>query len=185
MTRRKSSLDEFDCIVDSRAPTSGGVARLPSGSKSDSDPENKPRDRTHEYHEKTIWLHELIRVRGDRGVDHSERAFIALSVAARHSVVKEDLRERYARGLLGEAEIERARATALALRLAYTVSGGVISLLEQTAIRRKDGRLILILPEHGDILVGDIVERRFRALARAVECEAEIAYEPDVEKAIA
>ncbi|MDP6388614.1 MAG: Ppx/GppA family phosphatase [Alphaproteobacteria bacterium] len=119
------------------------------------------------------------------GVDHSERAFIALSVAARHSVVKEDLRERYAGGLLGEAEIERARATALALRLAYTVSGGVISLLEQTAIRRKDGRLTLILPEHADILVGDVVERRFRSLARAVECEAKIAYEPDVEKAIA
>jgi hypothetical protein len=32
------------------------------------------------------------------------------------------------------------------------------------------------LPDHADILVGDVVERRFRALARLLSCDAEIEY---------
>jgi exopolyphosphatase/guanosine-5'-triphosphate,3'-diphosphate pyrophosphatase len=119
------------------------------------------------------------------GIDHPGRAYIALSVASRHAVVRQTMRERYIGGLLNEAEIERARATGLAMRLGYTVSGGVLSLLTQTAIRREDAGLVLVLPDHADILVGDVVERRFRSLARVLDCEASIAYEGSSAKAIA
>ena len=62
------------------------------------------------------------------------------------------------------------------MRLGYTVSGGVISLLEQTALRRVKDDLVLQLPEHADVLVGDVVQRRFKALAKALECTPRVEY---------
>ena len=61
------------------------------------------------------------------------------------------------------------------MRLAYTFSGGVISLLEQTALRRDGKRLKLELPAHADVLVGDVVQNRFRTLAQELGCEPRIA----------
>jgi hypothetical protein len=62
------------------------------------------------------------------------------------------------------------------MRLGYTVSGGVISLLEQTALRRENDELVLELPEHADVLVGDVVQRRFKALAKMLRCAPRIDY---------
>ncbi|MDH3701090.1 MAG: exopolyphosphatase [Alphaproteobacteria bacterium] len=110
------------------------------------------------------------------GTDHAGRAFIALAVAARHSALPKELIEREAGWLLSEAETAQARAIGMAMRLAYTYSGGVISLLKQAALSRRDRRLTLSLPDHADILVGDVVDRRFLSLAKALSCEAEIEY---------
>ena len=109
------------------------------------------------------------------GIDHPGRAYMALAVASRHAKVSEKLRTRFLHGLLDHAESSRAKAAGLAMRLAYTFSGGVISLLEQTALRRDGDRLKLELPDHADVLVGDVVQSRFRTLAQELGCQPRIA----------
>jgi len=110
------------------------------------------------------------------GVDHPGRAYMGLAVASRHAQVREGPFERFLRPLLDDAEAKRARATGLAMRLGYTLSGGVISLLEQTQLRRDGDKLIFEIPERVDVLVGDVVQRRFRSLAKLLECEPEFSY---------
>jgi exopolyphosphatase/guanosine-5'-triphosphate,3'-diphosphate pyrophosphatase len=101
---------------------------------------------------------------------------MGLAVASRHSRVRKKLHNRFLRRLLDAREAGRARVTGLAMRLGYTVSGGVISLLEQTALRREDDDLVLELPDHADVLVGDVVQRRFKALAKALRCTPRVDY---------
>ena len=110
------------------------------------------------------------------GTDHPGRVFLAVSVSARHAAIDKNLVRREAGALLPNEDFERARAIGLAMRLGYTFSGGVISLLQQAALSRETDRLTLSLPDHADILVGDTVQRRFVTLARALSCEAEIDY---------
>ena len=101
---------------------------------------------------------------------------MALAVASRHAQVRERLFDRFLDPLLDDGEVTRARATGLAMRLGYTLSGGVISLLEQTHIRRDDDVLTFELPESADVLVGDVVQRRFRSLAKLLECEPRFSF---------
>jgi exopolyphosphatase/guanosine-5'-triphosphate,3'-diphosphate pyrophosphatase len=110
------------------------------------------------------------------GTDHPGRVFVALCVASRHSVLRKDIIRAEAGSLLKAPEEAKARAVGLAMRLGYTFSGGVISLLAQMRLFREADKLTLSLPDHADILVGDVVERRFRALARLLSCDAEIEY---------
>jgi exopolyphosphatase/guanosine-5'-triphosphate,3'-diphosphate pyrophosphatase len=114
------------------------------------------------------------------GTDHAGRAFMALAVASRHAALDERLLKREMGDLLSPEEVERARAVGLAMRLAYTFSGGVISLLQRARLGRDGARITLSLPDHADILVGDVVERRFNTLARALSCEAEIEYTGEI-----
>jgi exopolyphosphatase / guanosine-5'-triphosphate,3'-diphosphate pyrophosphatase len=111
------------------------------------------------------------------GVDHSGRAFMGLAVASRHARVSNELMSRYVEPLLDWREVARARAVGLAMRLGYTLSGGVISLLEQTRLERKDDDLLLRLPDHADVLVGDVVQRRFRTLAGTLNCKPTVVYD--------
>lgn len=110
------------------------------------------------------------------GTDHPGRVFLALCVASRHAVVKKELIKAEAGNLLDSADEAKARAVGLAMRLGYTFSGGVISLLRQMRLSRAANKVTLALPDHADILVGDVVERRFRALAKLLSCDAEIEY---------
>jgi exopolyphosphatase / guanosine-5'-triphosphate,3'-diphosphate pyrophosphatase len=110
------------------------------------------------------------------GVDHAGRAYLGLSVASRHARVRDQLYDRFLRSLLDDAESDRARATGLAMRLGYTVSGGVISLLQQTSVRREGDALILELPDHAAVLAGDVVQRRFESLATSLNCAPTVEY---------
>jgi len=110
------------------------------------------------------------------GVDHSGRAYMGLAVASRHAQVKDRIYERFLDPLLAEEEAVRARATGLAMRLGYTLSGGVIALLEQTLIRRDGDELIFELPKSVNVLVGDVVQRRFKSLAKLLGCEPRFAF---------
>jgi len=110
------------------------------------------------------------------GVDHPGRAYLGLSVASRHGRVREILFDRFLRSLLDDVEAARARATGLAMRLGYTVSGGVISLLEQTSVRREGNNLHFDLHDRTAVLVGDVVERRFNSLAAAIGCKPKISF---------
>jgi exopolyphosphatase/guanosine-5'-triphosphate,3'-diphosphate pyrophosphatase len=110
------------------------------------------------------------------GTDHPGRLFMALAVASRHSALDPRFIRREAGSMLKKEEMELASIIGLAMRLAYTFSGGVISLLQQARLGRDRDRLTLSLPEHADILVGDVVARRFRALARALDCKADVVF---------
>lgn len=114
------------------------------------------------------------------GTDHAGRAFMAFAVASRHAAIDRRLVKREMGDLLTAEEADRARAVGLAMRLAYTFSGGVIALLQQARLERNGDRITLLLPDHADILVGDVVARRFQTLAKAVSCEAEIEYVDDM-----
>jgi exopolyphosphatase/guanosine-5'-triphosphate,3'-diphosphate pyrophosphatase len=71
------------------------------------------------------------------GVDHPGRAFLAAAVAARHSVVDEGgSAVQTVRYLLDEGAYDRARAVGLAIRVAYTLSGGMTSLLQPFHLER-------------------------------------------------
>ncbi|MBL4721419.1 MAG: hypothetical protein JKY20_09850 [Alphaproteobacteria bacterium] len=119
------------------------------------------------------------------GVDHSGRAFMGLAVASRHARVRSELMTHFVEPLLGKREIVRARAVGLAMRVGYTLSGGVISLLEQTSLQRDGDNLILRLPDHADVLVGDVVQRRFKSLAKTLNCTPIVSYDEEVNPASA
>ena len=108
------------------------------------------------------------------GTDHPGRVFMALAVASRHSTLKKEMIREEAGTLLSEEDEMRARTVGVAMRLGYTFSGGVVSLLAHLRLRRDADKVTLSLPDHADILVGDAVERRFRTLARMLSCDAEI-----------
>jgi exopolyphosphatase/guanosine-5'-triphosphate,3'-diphosphate pyrophosphatase len=103
---------------------------------------------------------------------------MGLAVASRHAKVRTQLMTRFVEPLLSADEMARARATGLAMRLGYTLSGGVVSLLEQTSLTRDGDRLVLQMPDHADVLVGDVVQRRFKSLAKALGCAPKVTYVP-------
>ncbi len=98
--------------------------------------------------------------------DHSERAFLALTVAWRYGGSDEISSFLV---LLSPAEAERARVLGLALRLAYTLSAGTIEVLQNCHLHWEEGRLQLNLPEDGPVPSGNVVERRFAQLVEAVD----------------
>lgn len=115
------------------------------------------------------------------GISHEERAILALAVASRHAAMEQIVRRWRIDCFLSEERVAQARSIGLAMRLAYTVTGGAIGLLESIKIERNGDRLSLILPTHADILVGDEVERRFCALAKNLKCEYEIVFFEDLQ----
>ena len=108
------------------------------------------------------------------GIDHPGRAYVALAVASRHAKVSQRIVAKALGDILDKEEFQRARAAGLAIRLAYTFSGGVTSLLEQTHLYREKNKVTLKLPSHASVLVGNVVQRRFKSLAKELDCEPTI-----------
>src|SRR6185312_13342966 len=69
--------------------------------------------------------------------------------------------------LLDGEEREAARAIGLALRLAYTLTGGVPGLLDGSALKLGDSKLVLTLLSDNALLAGEAVQRRLDALGKA------------------
>lgn len=92
--------------------------------------------------EQTYWR--ILRLQGV-GFDHEARAWLSLALAVRYAA---DLDAEFlstSRTLLDEKQWKKAVVLGLALRLAYSVSGGTAALLEGTALTwdRKDLMLSL------------------------------------------
>ena len=112
------------------------------------------------------------------GIDHMGRAFIALALHLRYGGRIDDPVAFAAHALLTEDEVAAAAALGLLLRLAYTLCGGALSLLEVAAISRDRDRLVLrIAPAFADLRV-DAVERRLDAAAKALGLSAEVMIAP-------
>lgn len=112
------------------------------------------------------------------GIDHPGRAFVGMAVASRHSQPDDELAViKTVRRLLSDGQIERARAIGLAMRLAYTISGGITSLLERFTLSRDAETVRLIVPADQSHMAGEVVERRFGALAKALNATPEVTRE--------
>ena len=73
-------------------------------------------------------------------IGHGERVFVASALHARYGGGNDDPVKAPTRMLLGEDEAADARALGLALRLAYTLCGGALQLLDQVRLRLDDER---------------------------------------------
>lgn len=112
------------------------------------------------------------------GIDHMGRAFIALALHTRYGGRMDDPAVYASHALLSESEAADSVALGLVLRLAYTLCGGALSLLDAASLTRERDRIVLrIAPEFADIKV-DVVERRLEAVARSLELSAEIMIAP-------
>jgi exopolyphosphatase/guanosine-5'-triphosphate,3'-diphosphate pyrophosphatase len=100
------------------------------------------------------------------GIEHGERAFLALAVAARYESELDAPFLNSARLLLDPDAETRAEALGMALRLAYTLSGGTSALLQRAELMVSGGKLVLRLDESGGVFVGDGIIRRLDRLAR-------------------
>jgi exopolyphosphatase/guanosine-5'-triphosphate,3'-diphosphate pyrophosphatase len=101
-------------------------------------------------------------------IGHSERVFIASALHARYGGATDDPIIAATRPLLDDAAAAEARRLGLALRLAYTLSGGALELLDQVGLAREASGLVLELPPTGSLFTGEAVQRRFDALGRAL-----------------
>lgn len=104
------------------------------------------------------------------GIDHRDRAFLATALHARYGGSENAVRDIVAR-LIDEESVAAARRTGLALRLAFTLCGGVPSLLSRATLAAERGNLVLRVPARGPLQGGETVERRLAALSRALGLE--------------
>ncbi|WP_145134978.1 Ppx/GppA family phosphatase [Roseomonas gilardii] len=108
------------------------------------------------------------------GLDHHARAFLALAVALRYEAAPPAATLAPARVLLGAAEMRRAELLGAALRLAYTLSGGTLALLNAAALSVADGTLHLTLRQHSGLFAGEGAQRRLDLLAGMLNLKAGI-----------
>ncbi|WP_372621069.1 Ppx/GppA family phosphatase [Falsiroseomonas sp.] len=108
------------------------------------------------------------------GVDHHQRAFLALVAALRYEAAAADPYLATARQLLSEPAQRRAEVLGAALRLAFTLSGGTTALLRGTELRRVGGALLLRLMVGTGVFAGESVQRRLDALAGALGLTATV-----------
>jgi exopolyphosphatase / guanosine-5'-triphosphate,3'-diphosphate pyrophosphatase len=101
-------------------------------------------------------------------LDHAERVFIAAALHARYGGAADDPAKALTRTLLDDAAAADARGLGLALRLAYTASGGALELLDQVRLTREPTGIALELPPTGSLFTGEAVQRRLDALGRAL-----------------
>jgi exopolyphosphatase/guanosine-5'-triphosphate,3'-diphosphate pyrophosphatase len=105
------------------------------------------------------------------GLTHADRAFAALAVFVRYGGAIDSATARPYAGLLDDERLHSANVLGLALRLAYALSGGAPGLLTRTRLNIADDALVLKLPRARAAYAGETVDRRLRALARALELE--------------
>lgn len=112
------------------------------------------------------------------GITHRDRVYLASVVFARYggNACADLAKGDFARivGLIDKERHAQALVLGLALRLAHTVSGGVMRLLEQTRLEIAAGTLNLVLAGSARALDGAVVGRRLRSLARARGLKPEI-----------
>jgi exopolyphosphatase/guanosine-5'-triphosphate,3'-diphosphate pyrophosphatase len=102
------------------------------------------------------------------GWTHAERVFAAMAIAYRYGGEFEQ--NAAVERLLDSDGRRHAIALGLALRLAFSMSGGgAIAILKSAALRNEPGRLVLTLPAGTVALYGEAVRRRLEALGRALE----------------
>ncbi|HEY1261730.1 MAG TPA: Ppx/GppA family phosphatase [Stellaceae bacterium] len=101
-------------------------------------------------------------------ITHADRVFVAAALHWRYGGSADDPVRGPTRPLLDPGTAAEVRSLGLALRLAYTLCGGVIDLLAQARLGRDGGNLALEVPAAGGMFGGETVQRRLDAVARSM-----------------
>jgi exopolyphosphatase/guanosine-5'-triphosphate,3'-diphosphate pyrophosphatase len=107
------------------------------------------------------------------GITHQERAFLALALHARYGG-RVSLELSAPLELLDEDSLAAARAMGLALRLGYTISGGVPGLLGGVTLSVGDAAVTLAFTPATAGRYGETVQRRLDALGRGLAKRVEV-----------
>jgi exopolyphosphatase/guanosine-5'-triphosphate,3'-diphosphate pyrophosphatase len=108
------------------------------------------------------------------GIDHPGRAFLALAVYTRYAGTAEGDVTGPAWMMLDEDKLREAYRLGLALRFAFTLSGGTPDVLRRVRLDRGEGQLRLRIPSRLSSMAGEAVERRFQALSEALDRKPKI-----------
>lgn len=108
------------------------------------------------------------------GVDHGGRLFLARVGYHRHEGRGEPELIGNLAGILTETENYRALVLGLALRLAFTLCAATTGMLPKTRLEIAKNTVTLIVPRRYETLLGEVVQRRLSALARAIDRKGEM-----------
>ncbi|MGB0696094.1 MAG: exopolyphosphatase [Rhodospirillaceae bacterium] len=109
------------------------------------------------------------------GLDHRDRAGLALAVYWRYSSDDPSGPMADAADLLDEDRVQRVRTIGYALRLGYEISGGAPGVVGRTALDLRKGRLNLHLPSDDPVYYAEAFDKRLDRLARLLGAEPSLA----------
>jgi exopolyphosphatase/guanosine-5'-triphosphate,3'-diphosphate pyrophosphatase len=117
----------------------------------------------------------FLRVLRQPGValDHHARAYLAFILALRYDAEPDQNFLDTARMLLDMSSLRRAEILGMALRLAFTLSGGTAELLAGSTLVREAGELRLRLERKSGVFASEAITRRLERLAQSIGVEAE------------
>jgi exopolyphosphatase/guanosine-5'-triphosphate,3'-diphosphate pyrophosphatase len=99
------------------------------------------------------------------GINHAERAWLALSIFARYGGRTDDPQVAPISALLPSGRADQALALGTAMRIGFTLSGAAVGILPQTRLERRGGDALLSVPPAQQHLFGEEVQKRLAALA--------------------
>lgn len=102
------------------------------------------------------------------GIDHPQRAFLALSVFFRHMGLSMDTVSPRIRELVNSRALDRARILGGVMRVAYLVSASMPDVLPRTPLRVEERKLVLTLPSEWSDLASERLFARLRQLAKLI-----------------
>ena len=108
------------------------------------------------------------------GIDHPGRAYLALSNYYRHMGLVDAAVDPRLVQLAPPRLLARAKALGAAFRVAFILSAAMPGILGEVRIGREGNRVVLDLPPHLADLDGEVLQRRFRQLAKLVGLDTEI-----------
>jgi len=107
------------------------------------------------------------------GLDHSSRAYLALSTAFRHVSTNEEVGG-VSRTLVSARQLDRARILGGAMRVAYVVSAGMPGVLPRAPMIAERGKVTLNLPPEFSALNSDRLQTRLKQFARLIGGDPEV-----------
>jgi exopolyphosphatase/guanosine-5'-triphosphate,3'-diphosphate pyrophosphatase len=102
------------------------------------------------------------------GLEHHERAFLALSMFARHAGSPDAAYAQQARAMISEEEGRRAEQLGMVLRLAHVITGGTPGLLPHLRLTQALGELSMSAPKDHPVYEGEAIEKALERLARSL-----------------
>lgn len=113
-------------------------------------------------------LNRILRA-GFPGANHRDLAYLGFAVFNRYGGLSHDSGWSVASRLLGRGGEIRAVVLGRALRLGYTISGGMPEILNRTKLSVSDGKVDLVLPDDGSAPTNDRWRRDLASLRKALK----------------
>ncbi len=110
------------------------------------------------------------------GLDHAERAFLALAVYYRHVGSSKDEQSSRLNELVSRSQLKRARIVGAAVRAAHMLSIGMAGVISRTSLQYEKKSLVLRIPSVLRDLDGERLTRRFSILRDLLGVKGEIRF---------